>query len=158
MSALKRLHNEYKNIMKDPNYLYSIKPTDDFLVWDFIIIGPYDTLYEGGIFDGIITFPENYPIRPPTVIFKKMIHPNVYDNGKVCISILHEGVDTFNYEKDNERWSPCQSVDSIMLSIISMISDPNFESPANIDYAKIWRTNPEEYKKIIHKLVLETQL
>ncbi len=157
MSALKRLHTEYKNIMKDPNYLYSVDPTEDFLIWNFIIIGPADTYYEGGIFKGTITFPQNYPIKPPVVVFNKMIHPNVYDNGKVCISILHEGTDTFNYEKDSERWSPCQSVDSIMLSIISMISDPNFESPANIDYAKLWRTNPDEYKKLIYKLVLESQ-
>jgi ubiquitin-protein ligase len=157
MSTIKRLHNEYKLIMKDPNYLYSVSPTENFLVWDFIIIGPSDTLYEGGIFKGKIQFPETYPIKPPIITFNKMIHPNVYSNGQVCISILHEGVDNHNYEKDYERWSPSQGVDSIMLSIISMLSDPNFESPANVDHSKLWKDTPTEYRKLIYKFISETQ-
>jgi ubiquitin-protein ligase len=69
----------------------------------------------------------------------------------------HEGSDAFGYEKDFERWSPIHGVDSIMLSIISMLSDPNFDSPANVPVSVLWKDNPTEYKQQIHKLVAQTQ-
>ncbi len=154
--ALKRLTNEYKKILKEPNYYYSICPTDNMLVWNFIMIGPADTFYENGIFPGVIEFSEKYPIEPPRVKFNNMIHPNVHNNGYVCISILHEGSDRFGYEKDFERWSPSHGVDSIMMSIISILSDPNFQSPANLAVSVMWKDKPDEYKKKIYKLVSES--
>ena len=56
--------------------------------------------------------------------------------GDVCISILHEpGEDRYGYEKPEERWLPIHTVESILLSVISMIAGPNDESPANVDAA-----------------------
>ena len=155
--ALKRLMNEYKTIKKDPNYYYSVSPSEEnFLNWSFSIIGPNETIYEGGIFKGNIIFKEDYPIRAPKVNFINIIHPNVHNNGDVCISILHEGSDSWGYENDVERWNPSHGVDSIMISIISMLSDPNFESPANVTYSVLWKDNPEEYKKLVYKLVAQS--
>jgi len=58
----------------------------------------------------------------------------VYDDGKVCISILHPpGEDEMSGELPEERWLPTQSVSTILLSVISLLSDPNFSSPANVD-------------------------
>jgi ubiquitin-protein ligase len=156
--AFKRLASELKQITKDPNYFYSVQPRENnFLIWDFILIGPTDTYYEGGIFDGNIQFPQNYPIEPPRVFFNKLLHPNIHQNGEVCISILHKGIDQYGYEKDYERWNPSHGIDSIMMSIHSMISEPNFESPANIDCSKLWKDEPNEYKKMIYELVSNTQ-
>ena len=60
----------------------------------------------------------------------------VHENGEVCISILHEpGEDKFGYETASERWLPIHTVESILISVISMITDPNDESPANVDAA-----------------------
>lgn len=57
-------------------------------------------------------------------------------NGDVCISILHEpGEDKWGYEKPEERWLPVHTVETILLSVISMLADPNDESPANVDAA-----------------------
>ncbi len=156
--ALSRLAHELKSINKDPNYYYSIMPSDDnFLKWDFNLIGPNDTLYEGGIFKGSINFTKEYPIKAPIVRFNNIIHPNIHVTGEVCISILHEGSDSYGYEKDSERWTPTHGIDSIMISIISMLSDPNFESPANISASVLWKNNKEEYKKQIYKLVSDSQ-
>lgn len=156
--ALKRLYNEFKDIKKDPNYFYSLGLNDDnAFMWNFTMIGPPDTFYEGGIFTGTITFPVNYPINPPTVAFNNILHPNIYAGGKVCISILHEGSDVYGYEKDTERWTPSQNVNSIMLSILSMLSSPNFESPANLDASILWKDNPEKYESTIYKMVSLTQ-
>ena len=145
----KRLMMELKQINKDTNHLYSISPTDNFLNWEFIVIGPPDTLYEGGIFTGRMIFTKEYPTKPPQVIFNNILHPNIYPDGKVCISILHEGTDIYGYEKDIERWLPSHGIDSVMMSIISMLSAPNFESPANVDASTLWKNSPEKYKKEI---------
>ena len=60
----------------------------------------------------------------------------VHKDGEVCISILHEpGEDKYGYEHASERWLPVHTVETILMSVISMISDPNDESPANVDAA-----------------------
>ncbi|KAF3813428.1 hypothetical protein GH733_018581 [Mirounga leonina] len=59
-------------------------------------------------------------------------------NGDVCISILHEpGEDKYGYEKPEERWLPIHTVETIMISVISMLADPNGDSPANVDAAEL---------------------
>ena len=70
------------------------------------------------------------------MIFKtKMWHPNIYPDGKVCISILHPpGEDNMNsQETAEERWRPILGVEAILISVISILNDPNIESPANLD-------------------------
>lgn len=67
----------------------------------------------------------------------------VAKNGDVCISILHEpGEDKFGYEKPEERWLPIHTVETIMISVISMLADPNSDSPANVDAAVSYATYP----------------
>ena len=81
-------------------------------------------------------FPDNYPYSPPEMKFiTAMWHPNIYPDGKVCISILHQpGEDELNpMEKASERWNPILGVKEVLLSVISMLNDPNVDSPANID-------------------------
>jgi ubiquitin-conjugating enzyme E2 G2 len=78
----------------------------------------------------------------------------VYPNGMVCISILHApGDDQFGYEKASERWSPIQSVEKILISVMSMLAEPNDESPANVDAARMWRERRAEYEKIVKQNV-----
>lgn len=61
-------------------------------------------------------------------------HPNIEKNGDVCISILHEpGDDKWGYEKASERWLPVHTVETILISVISMLADPNDESPGEWD-------------------------
>jgi ubiquitin-conjugating enzyme E2 G1 len=151
--AQTRILMEYKELLKDPNYFFSIHMNNIF-DWDFVMIGPDDTLYEGGTFNGKIIFPPSYPHKPPQVKFtSKIVHPNIYLNGKVCISILHEGVDQYGYEDVSERWSPTQSINSIMMSILSLFSCPNFDSPANVDYAVLYKKNYDLYKKQIYAII-----
>ena len=104
-------------------------------------------------------FPKDYPNNPPSVRFvSEMWHPNVYSDSKVCISILHSpGDDPMGYEQANERWSPVQTVETIMLSIISMLSSPNDESPANIDAAKQFREDLPGFRKKVSQCVRKSQ-
>ncbi|KAK6046505.1 ubiquitin--protein ligase [Cooperia oncophora] len=78
--------------------------------------------------------------------------------GNVCISILHDpGDDKWGYERPEERWLPVHTVETILLSVISMLADPNFESPANVDAAKMQRENYSEFKKRVAACVRRSQ-
>ncbi|CAL1697951.1 unnamed protein product [Somion occarium] len=81
---------------------------------------------------------------------------SVYPDGTVCISILHTpGDDPTMYEQASERWSPVQSVEKVILSVISMLAEPNLESGANIDCCKLYRDNKPEYERIVRQSVRE---
>ena len=152
--SFKRLNSEYQSMIKDPNYFFSCVPTqDNILIWNFSMIGPPDSLYEYGVFNGRIEFSQMYPHKPPSIIFNNIIHPNIYIDGKVCISILHEGVDESGYETASDRWNPSHNINTIMMSILSLLLCPNFDSPANIDAKNLWQNNKKEYKKIIYDMI-----
>ena len=137
-AAIKRLTIEYKQLSTDPNSLFpAVGPIseDNYLEWEALVPGPDGTPFEGGVFSARLSFPPSYPLEPPTMRFEPPIfHPNVYADGLVCISILHTpGDDPNMYESSSERWSPVQSIEKILLSVLSMLAEPNVESGANID-------------------------
>jgi len=124
-------------------------------------------------------FPPDYPYSPPTVRFQtKVWHPNVYEvfgdsktfkylvllqlliiilqNGDLCISILHPpGSDPQSGELPCERWNPTQNVRTILLSVVSLLNEPNTSSPANVDASVMYRRwkdsqgKDKEYENII---------
>jgi len=60
------------------------------------------------------------------------------------------------YETSSERWSPVQSIEKILISVVSMLSEPNDQSPANIDAAKMWRENRALFKQKVAENVLRS--
>ena len=154
------LKKQFKDINKASDLGFSVGLIDenDFYKWSVVIFGPSETNYEGGFFKAILTFPLDYPNSPPQMKFTTpMFHPNIYPDGRVCISILHPpGTDKFNeQEKAEERWRPSLGAEEILLSVISMLNDPNCDSPANIDAAVMLRHNPEQYNNIVKSLVFQ---
>lgn len=158
MNAIKHLQKQYKQLLKNPDELYTIKPDErNFLLWKVIFFGPPNTIFEYGMFEAEMVFPRDYPNSPPKIKFiTPLFHPNIYKSGEVCISILHDGLDEFGYESKEERWNPLHGISSILISIISMLNHPNFESPANVDASKMWKEDFESYKKIIYKTVSDS--
>ncbi|CAG0894258.1 unnamed protein product [Darwinula stevensoni] len=138
------LRKQLADLKKNPveGFSAGLIDDDDIYKWEVLIIGPPDTLYEGGFFKAHLYFPKDYPQKPPKMKFISDVwHPNIEKNGDVCISILHEpGDDKWGYEKANERWLPIHTVETILISVISMLADPNDESPANVDAASEWLT------------------
>jgi len=118
--------------------------------------------YGGGNFCCILKFPESYPLMPPSLTFKTPIpfHPNIYPDGRLCISILHPPEDDeYGYEKASERWSPVQTPESILVSVLSLLNDPNDESPANVEAARLWRAEKsgnKEFKQRCRKILRES--
>lgn len=157
MAAIKRLQKELKSLSEYSEF--SCYPDgDNFLEWNVILYGPIDTPYEYGLFKAKMKFTMSYPNKAPEFQFtSKITHPNIYKDGKVCISILHEGVDQFGYESIYERWNPQQGISSILLSILSIFGEPNFESPANVDASVLWKSDFNKMKSIIYKEVAESQ-
>ncbi|KAH7103733.1 ubiquitin-conjugating enzyme [Auriculariales sp. MPI-PUGE-AT-0066] len=159
-TALRRLMTEYKQLTENgsPDGMFTAGPVaeDDFFKWEALISGPKDTPFEGGVFVAILTFPTDYPLSPFKMRFDPpILHPNIYADGNVCISILHNGEDPTQYESASERWSPVQSVEKVILSVISMLAEPNLESGANIDCCKLYRDNKPEYERRVRTMVRE---
>ena len=101
------LKKQLQDLMKSTDLGFSVGLVDDndFYKWTVCFTGPEDTIYEGGFFKAILTFPDDFPQNPPEMKFiTEMWHPNIYPDGRVCISILHPpGVDRFNEQETAEE-------------------------------------------------------
>ena len=108
----------------------------DLLQWNAFIEGPHDTIWEGGLFELSIKFTQEYPTKAPNIKFTtKMFHPNIYNDGSICLDIL------------SNQWSPIYDVWAVLTSIRSLLADPNPDSPANGEAAHMYRSNKQEYEK-----------
>jgi ubiquitin-conjugating enzyme E2 G1 len=157
------LRNQLKELCKNPvdGFCIGLVDDDNIYEWRVMLEGPEGTEYEGGFFPCTLVFPKDYPNKPPVMKFltPNFWHPNVYADGRVCISILHEArEDQFNdQEKMSEKWRPILGIEAILVSVLSMLSDPNLESAANIDASVELQKDPVAYKKRIRKMVRKTQ-
>jgi ubiquitin-conjugating enzyme E2 D/E len=134
--ALKRITKELKEIRNDTLSIGTAGPKqDDMFLWDAILIGPSETPYEGGIFKLEIRFPNDYPFKAPKVEFKtKVYHPNINENGGICLDIL------------KDKWSPALTVSKVLLSISSLLADPNPNDPLVPVIAQEYISNRESYE------------
>jgi len=136
MSALKRIERELIEIKKDPPVNCSAGPEyDDIFEWRATIIGPSESPFENGVFFLSVSFPQQYPFKPPKVKFlTKIYHPNINTNGNICLDIL------------KENWSPALTISKVLLSICSLLCDPNPDDPLVIDIARQYKNNYSEYE------------
>jgi len=157
------LRNQLKDLTKNPvdGFSVGLEDDSDIFKWRVMMEGPDGTDYEGGYFPCLLEFPKDYPNKPPIMRFLTpgFWHPNVYKDGKVCISILHEAKeDKFNtQEKMEEKWRPILGIESILVSVQSMLSEPNLESPANVDAAVELKKDIKAYRRKIKELVRKSQ-
>ncbi|OAG31869.1 ubiquitin-conjugating enzyme E2 G1 [Nematocida displodere] len=153
------ISKELQRMMKTPNENFSVGLLgDNIYEWEVAIIGPRDTLYENAILRGVLSFPETYPDDPPSFKFvSEMWHPNIEPGGKLCISILHRaGDDEYGYEEACERWMPVRDTNSILLSIVLLLLEPNTESPANIEAAQEYQSDNQAYNRRVAVLAQRT--
>ncbi|KAF3789486.1 Ubiquitin-conjugating enzyme E2 2 [Nymphaea thermarum] len=167
--ARKRLMRDFKRLQQDPPAGISGAPQDNnIMLWNAVIFGPDDTPWDGGTFKLTLQFTEDYPNKPPTVRFvSRMFHPNskgmmyalfgvcwlmpclsfwnmvpiVYADGSICLDILQN------------QWSPIYDVAAILTSIQSLLCDPNPNSPANSEAARMFSENKREYNRRVREIV-----
>lgn len=133
--ASRRIEEELKIITKDPPSNCSAAPEDkDIYHWSATILGPSASVYEGGIFNLSIEFPANYPFKPPKVRFiTKIYHPNINMSGGICLDIL------------KDQWSPALTIAKVLISICSLLDDPNPDDPLVPEIADIYVKNRLQY-------------
>eukprot|EP00179_Madagascaria_erythrocladioides_P010300 CAMPEP_0198310038 /NCGR_PEP_ID=MMETSP1450-20131203/2231_1 /TAXON_ID=753684 ORGANISM="Madagascaria erythrocladiodes, Strain CCMP3234" /NCGR_SAMPLE_ID=MMETSP1450 /ASSEMBLY_ACC=CAM_ASM_001115 /LENGTH=168 /DNA_ID=CAMNT_0044012827 /DNA_START=45 /DNA_END=551 /DNA_ORIENTATION=+ len=126
-----RIQRELEDISLDPPANCTAGPKGDSLYeWVATITGPADSPYAGGIFFLDIKFPREYPFKPPRVIFRtKIYHCNINGNGQICLDTL------------KENWSPALTVAKVLLSISSLLTDPNPHDPLVGSIASQFLTN-----------------
>ncbi|QIW97489.1 hypothetical protein AMS68_003007 [Peltaster fructicola] len=144
-ALIKRLQSELMTLMTSPTPGISAFPAapTDMTVWNATITGPSGTPYENLTFRLSMSFPGNYPLSPPEVTFKTPVyHPNVDFSGRICLDILKPGgVDT------EGAWSAVLNVGSVLLSIQSLLGEPNNASPLNGEAALLWDRDQAEYRR-----------
>ena len=135
MSVAKRITTELKQLEKDPPMNCSAGPIgDDIFKWEATIIGPTETVYEGGVFKLLIHFSDRYPFKPPKIRFlTRIYHPNINSSGGICLDIL------------KDQWSPALTISKVLLSICSLLSDPNPDDPLVPDIADEYMNDRETY-------------
>merc|ERR1712204_25356 len=105
--------------------------------WQATIMGPPESPYQGGVFFLTIHFPTDYPFKPPKVAFTTRIyHPNINSNGSICLDILRS------------QWSPALTISKVLLSVCSLLCDPNPDDPLVPEIARIFKTDREKYTEL----------
>jgi len=146
--ARKRLMRDFRRLQNDPRNGVDGAPMDNnIMAWQAVIFGPDDTPWEGGTFQLLLEFTEDYPNKPPAVKFiTKMFHPNIYADGKICLDIL------------GTQWSPIYDVAAVLTSIQSLLSDPNPASPANAEASQLFERDRRDYNRRVREVVEQSWL
>ncbi|RKP38127.1 ubiquitin-conjugating enzyme/RWD-like protein [Dimargaris cristalligena] len=138
LSPVARIQKELAEICLDPPSNCIASPKSDSLYeWSSTITGPADSPYDGGVFFLDINFPEDYPFKPPKIVFRTRIyHCNVNSQGQICLDIL----------KDN--WSPALTISKVLLSICSLLTDANPHDPLVASIANQYLTDRAEHDRV----------
>lgn len=145
---IKRLIKDVKEIINEPltsDGIFYQHDEEDMLKGYALIIGNVDTPYFGGFYLFELDFPKDYPFSPPKITYKTngeniRFNPNLYTNGKVCISILN----TWH----GDPWSSCQTIKSILLTLCTVLnSTPLLNEPG---VRKEQKDEIEKYNSIIY--------
>lgn len=143
----KRIRKEIEKMEKDAPSNCSAGPTNPDCLdkWEGTIIGPTDSPFEGGLFRVSIVFPKDYPFSPPKIKFQTpLYHPNVDRSGNICLDILKPGA-----------WSPALTLPKVLLSLCSLLTDPNPDDPLWTQPADLLRNNPVEYRRIAREWTIQ---
>lgn len=138
MTAAARLHKELMELMASGADGISAFPDDDNIFqWIATVQGASKTAYEDLEFQLMMKFPENYPFEPPVVTFTTpCFHPNVDSHGTICLDIL------------KENWTAVLTASQVLLSIQSLLDNPNNNSPLNPQAAALW-SDCNEYRRAV---------
>lgn len=139
-SVTRRLQQELMTLMMSGDTSVSAFPQGDNLFqWAATITGAAGTVYEGLKYKLSLSFPSNYPYSAPTVKFESACyHPNVDERGSICLDIL------------KDQWSALYDVRTVLISIQSLLGEPNNDSPLNGHAAALWN-NQLAYKEHLLK-------
>lgn len=113
---------------------------EDLFKWDVAIKGPPDSPYAGGTFTIRFEFPAEYPFKQPRILFKtKVYHPSVLrETGEICQAVLG-------------TWGPTLNVEHCLLTVYSLLQDPQADHPLDDEIAEQLTKKPKEFEKMAKK-------
>lgn len=143
-----RINKDLKEFFTDPIPDIMLCPdSENVLISHAIIIGRENTPYEGGFFYFYIKLPNNYPLSPPMVKLMTTdqntvrFNPNLYKNGKVCLSILNTW--------SGPQWSSGSTLSSVLLSIQSIMDEKPYNNEPGAEF-RLRASDPvKRYNEII---------
>lgn len=146
--CIRRIKRDMMAIMNEPPPgIIAISDDSDITLVHALITGTEGTPYEGGFFYFLVRYPPDYPIKPPKVKFMTTggstvrFNPNLYRNGKVCLSILGTW--------DGPTWSPAQTLSSVLISIQSLLCDAPYHNEPGFETKEIKPGDVKRYNEII---------
>ncbi|KAL1234112.1 Ubiquitin-conjugating enzyme E2 [Trichinella pseudospiralis] len=124
--AVKRLMREAEELRRSNELFLAYPVQDNLFDWHFSIRGPDDTEFQGGIYHGRIILPQDYPMKPPSVVF---LTPNgrFETSTKICLSIT---------DHHPEYWQPCWSLRTVLLAIVGFMPTPGEGAIGSLDFSK----------------------
>ncbi|CAF1650986.1 unnamed protein product [Adineta ricciae] len=143
-TAQRRLMRDLRDLTQNPVEGINAAPVsaDNIFQWNAILDGPDDSLFEDASFVLTLKFPQDYPNHPPDVKFvTKVFHPNIYMDGSICLDILQQ------------RWSASLDVSTLLVSIRSLLTDPNPASPANSEAAMLYQNHRRDYERRVREYI-----
>ena len=132
-----RIKKETEKIKKDPIAGITAEPDpENPRYFKVVISGPKDSPYEGGKFKLQLYLPDEYPMVPPKCLFMtKIYHPNIDFLGRICLDIL------------KTNWSPALQIRAVLLSIQSLLNEPNTLDPLNEKVNDHWLKDKKDAEK-----------
>ena len=120
-TLVKRLVKDVKDIIKKPlldNGIIYSHSDDNLLKGYAVIFGPKDTIYQNGVYFFEFDFPKTYPTEPPKLTYltnngKTRFNPNLYRNGKVCVSILNTW--------KGPGWTSCMTIRTVLITLVTLL-------------------------------------
>ncbi len=149
MALKKKLLRELQELKSDTSVQAYIKIKEDegdisfdLFKWHIQLKGQNGTIFKDAIFDLTINFPSDYPYHPPNITFdKEIFHPNINSAGIICLDIL------------KDEWTPALKVKTILLSILSLLDNPNPNDPLNPEAANLYLHNRDMYNQRVIELL-----
>lgn len=113
---------------EESHYWAAPMNAENLYLWQAKVAGPVGTCFEGGVFHLEISYPAEYPFKPPKLLFKtKIYHPNIDEDGEICLSLL------------KEQWKPGVTTEKVLLSVLALLAEPNPETPLVVEIGRVFK-------------------
>ncbi|KAK0422948.1 hypothetical protein QR680_007888 [Steinernema hermaphroditum] len=116
-----------------------------------LTVTPTEGMYAGGRFKFVISVPPEYNNVPPTVkCLTRVWHPNITEDGAICLSILRQN------SLDGFGWMPTRRIRDVVMGLGDLFGDLiSFDDPLNIEAAKHYKEKPDAFQRKVQDYIYE---
>jgi ubiquitin-conjugating enzyme E2 D/E len=132
------MQKELVELQKNPVESVDVSPVnDDLFAWQGSLVGPASSPYKGGKFKITMNFEPEYPFKPPNIKFgTKVYHPNVDDDGSICVGLLK-----------SESWKPATKLSQVLRALYNLLEEPNPDDALQASIAEVYNKDRPRFEK-----------